>query len=53
MIYEIRVQKYMEAGSVSLEKFYKNKENAEKVVEELNKMLNMYYVNEIKLEDDL
>ena len=51
-IYEIRVKKYMGVGSSSLDKFYKNKDNAEKVVEQLNKMLNLYYVNEVKLEDE-
>lgn len=52
MIYEIRVKKYMSVGSTSLEKYYKNKEKADEVVERLNELLNLYYVNEIKLEDE-
>ena len=53
MIYEIRVRKYMGVGSTSLEKYYKSKEKAEKVVAQLNEMFNLYYVNEIKLEDEV
>lgn len=52
MIYEIRVKKYMGVGSTSLEKYYKNKEKAEEVVRRLNALLDLYYVNEIKLEDE-
>lgn len=52
MIYEIRVKKYMREGSISLEKYYKNREKAEEAVDKLNKILDMYYVNEIKLEDE-
>ncbi|MGG3890316.1 hypothetical protein [Metabacillus fastidiosus] len=53
MIYEIRAKKYMDVGSISLERYYKNKAKAEEVVEKLNEYLNgMYFVNEIKLEDE-
>lgn len=52
MVYEIRVKKYMEVGSTSLERYYHSKDKAEQVVSELNKMLNLYYVNEIVCEDE-
>ena len=52
MIYEVRVKKFMGAGSSSLEKYYKDKEKAEQLAKELNQYLpNMYFVNELKLED--
>lgn len=51
MIYEIRVRKYMSAGSSSLNKFFRSKQKAEEYVARLNEMLNWYYINEIKLED--
>lgn len=43
----------MDSGSSSLEKYYKDKDKALQIVKELNKYIpNLYYVNEIKLEDD-
>lgn len=52
MVYEIRVKKWGKAGSISLEKYYGNKENADRDCKALNDMLDMYFVNEIKLEDE-
>lgn len=52
MIYEIRVRRYMSAGSSSLNKFFRSKEKATEYVAGLNEMLNWYYINEIKLEDE-
>lgn len=52
MIYEIRVKSYMKVGSKSLNEFYRNKEKAQKYVDELNTILNLYYINEIKLKDE-
>lgn len=52
MVYEIRVKNYMKPGSKSLGEYYRNKENAEKYVEQLNGYLNLYYVNEITLKDE-
>lgn len=52
MIYEIRVRQFM-SGSTSLNKYYKNKDKAEEEVESLNEYLpNMYFVKNIKLEDE-
>ena len=53
MIYEVRVKEYFGTGSNSLEKYYKNKEKAGELAKQLNQyLLNMYFVNEIKLEDE-
>ena len=52
MIYELRVKKWMSTETTSLEKYYKNKENAEEVVKRLNELLDVYYVNEIRMEDE-
>lgn len=53
MIFEIRVNNYMGVGSTSLEKYYKDKDKAEEYAKSLNKYLpNMYFVKEIKLEDE-
>lgn len=52
MIYEIRVRNYMGAGSKSLGKYFKDKDNADEYVKELNVKLNLYYVSKIKLEDN-
>lgn len=53
MIYEIRFKKYINAESIPLEKYFKNKKNALRVVEELNKVFpNRYFINEVTLEDD-
>ena len=53
MIYEVRVKEYFRTGSNSLEKYYKNKGKIEELAKQLNQyLLNMYFVNEIKLEDE-
>lgn len=52
MIYEVRVKNYMKAGSKSLNRFFKDKNKAQKYVDEMNELLNLCYVNEIKLEDE-
>ncbi len=53
MIYEVRVKEYFGTGSNSLKKYCKNKEKVEELAKQLNQYLpNMYFVNEIKLEDE-
>ena len=53
MIYEVRVKEYFRTGSNSLEKYYKNKGKIEELAKQLNQyLLNMYFVNEIKLKDE-
>jgi|GEM_PF-2733223 len=53
MIYEIRSKGFMGSGSSSLNKYFKSEENAKEYVDELNEYLSdMYFINEIKLEDE-
>lgn len=53
MIYEIRSKGFMVSGSSSLNKYFKSKEKAKEYVVELSEYLpDMYFINEIKLEDE-
>lgn len=52
MIYEITVHAPFSLKVTSLGKYFKNKENAQKYADELNEFMNVYFVREIKLEDE-
>lgn len=52
MIYEVRVKEWMSSKTISLGRYYKNKENAIEDARKMNESLNMHYhVHEIELED--
>jgi hypothetical protein len=54
MIYEIRSKKYMSFGeSSSIGYYYYNRKNAEEDCAKLNELLNVYFVAEVKMQDEL
>ena len=52
MMYEVRVRDWLGNGSSSLGFYYKNESNAQKLCDELNELLPVYYVASIKFEDE-
>jgi hypothetical protein len=52
MIYEIRSKKML-GGSASIGYYYFNKENAEKTCQQLNELMNVYFVSPVEMKDTL
>jgi hypothetical protein len=52
LMFEIRAKEWLGTGSFSIGVFFKNKENAEKKCEELNKLLHVYYVAPVIVQDE-
>jgi hypothetical protein len=52
-MFEIRAKEWLGNSSFSIGVFFKNKDNAEKKCKELNKLLHMYYVAPIIVQDEL
>lgn len=51
-MFEIRAKEWLGTESFSIGVFFKNKENADKKCEELNKLLPVYYVTPVIVQDE-
>jgi hypothetical protein len=51
-MYEIRAREWLGTGSFSIGVFYKTKENADKKCAELNKLLPVYFVAPVIVQDE-